>query len=117
MRKSISALLAVAALSSLALAPDALARGGRGGGHGGGFHGGGFHGGGFHGFAVRGGIARGYAFHRHVVFHRGFRYGFVGRPHYWYGHCYRWRRVLTPWGWRLHRVNVCRFHHWPYWYY
>jgi hypothetical protein len=110
-----------------------------GGFHGGGFHGGSFHTGGFHagafhtgGFAARGSsfavhrgfafrphyaLHTGYGFHRNYAFHRGFafrhgaRFGFIGYPRAWYG-CYRWRQVLTPWGWRLHRVNVCH----PYWY-
>jgi hypothetical protein len=112
--------------------------GGYRGVHFGGFRGVGF--GGFHrGFAYRGyafhrGFAyRGYAFHRYA-FHRGYAfrrypfyrgYGFhrrffVGYPHYAYGYgygCYRWRHVLTPWGWRLFRVNVCRVHYWHrhYW--
>ena len=64
------------------------------------------------------GFRRGFAFHRGYAFHRGFwghryffhRRVFFGYPRYWHGYgCLRWRHVLTPWGWRLHRVNVCGF--------
>ena len=131
------ALAAILVLGSLPLAPDAFAA--RGGGHGGGgFHGGGggfhggFHGGGFrsgafrgggltgrHGFAIhRGfGIRRGVAFHR-PFFHnrfRSFHRGFGFYPYYGYS-CYRWRRVLTPFGWRLRWVNACYPYYRHYYY-
>lgn len=91
------ALAAVLALGSLTMATEASARGGHwgGGGHWAGGHWGGGHFG--HGFG----------------FHRGF--GFWGGPYYAYypyAGCWRWRRAWTPWGWRLHRVNVCGYY--PY---
>ena len=88
LRKTIIALLAVAALG-LVSPTGAFARGG-GGGHGGGFHGGGFHGGGFRG----GGWG-------------GWGLGF-GYPYYYGGDCYLVRRrVLTRYGWRIRRVEIC----------
>jgi hypothetical protein len=130
------ALAAILAIGSLSFAADASAKGGGhgggGGGHGGGggshgggggSHGGGLgggggglrsgaavHSGGFTahpGVAVRSGaigIHRGIGFHRPFVRHRFFHRGFRVYPYYG---CYRWRRVLTPFGWRLRRVNVC----------
>jgi hypothetical protein len=136
MRKSVLIVAAALALGSLTTATGALA--GRGGGHmGGAVHaariggvsrGFAFHRGyafrrgyAFHrGYAFRRGYAfhrgyafrRGYAFHRHFVFRRRFHRAFVvvGYPHR-YG-CIRWRHVLSPWGWRWHRVNVCGYHTW-----
>ena len=55
---------------------------------------------------LRGGFFRG-GFRR-----RGFGIGIY--PYLGYGYCYRWRRVWTPWGWTLRRVNICRY---PYYYY
>jgi len=97
------ALAAVLTLGSLTIATEASARGGHfgGGGH---FSGGHFGGGHFHG---------GFGFHRGFGF-RGFGFGF-GAPYYGYyayDGCWRWRRVWTPYGWRLHRVNVCGYY--PY---
>src|SRR5690348_3781310 len=94
-RLKIFALAAALALGSLTIATEASARGGHfGGGH---FAGGHF--------------GHGFGFHRGF----GFRGGFWGGP--WYGYypyagCWRWRRVWTPWGWRLHRINVCGYY--PY---
>jgi hypothetical protein len=128
------ALAAILAVGSLSLGTDAFAA--RGGGGGGGFHGGGggFHGGGrgggfrsggaIHsgrftghpGFAVRSGrigVHRGIAFHRPFVRHRFFHRGF--RVYSTYG-CYRWRRILTPFGWRLRHVNVCSPYYRHYYY-
>jgi hypothetical protein len=128
------ALAAILAVGSLSLSTQAFAaRGGGGGGHGGGGHGGGaFHGGGgghpgaairsggftaHPGFAIRRGPVN---FHRGVVFHRPFVHrrfvrGFRFYPYYAYG-CYRWRHVLTPFGWRLRRVNVCYPYYGQYYY-
>ena len=78
------ALVAAAALAlgTVALAPtDASAR----------WHGGG--GGWHHGGGWRGGY--------------GPRFAFGGPAYYGYGGCWRVRRVFTPWGPRLRRVNVC----------
>jgi hypothetical protein len=137
--KSVLILAAALALGSLTTATGALAA--RGGGHVGGHVGGGHIGGAVHaarfggvsrgyafhrGYAFRRGYAfhrgyafrRGYAFHRHFVFRRHFhrRVVFVGYPHRGYG-CIHWRHVLTPWGWRWHRVNVCGYHTWHrHWY-
>ena len=128
-RASALALAAILALGGLSLATDALAARGGGGGHGGG--GGGHHVGGFRsgaafrtsgfrahpGFAIRHGtlgVHRGVAFHRFVhrrFVHRGF--GFY--PSYTYS-CYRWRHILTPFGWRLRRVNVCYPYYGQYYY-
>jgi hypothetical protein len=109
-RKSIFALLAVAVVG-LGSATGASARGGGGGhGGGGGFHGGGggFHGGGFRGagigaFGLGLGLAGAYG---------GYGYGSpYGYDSYAYdddGGCYLVRRrVMTPYGWRLRRVQVC----------
>jgi len=94
-RLKIFALAAALALGSLTIATGASARGGHfGGGH---FAGGHFGHGGF-------------AFHRGFGFRRGFFWG----PYYSYAGCWRWHRVWTPWGWRLHRVNVCYY---PSYYY
>jgi hypothetical protein len=105
LRKAVIALLAVTAVG-LTAPTMALARGF--GGHGSGF--GGFHGGGFHG-GFRG---RGFGF--------GFApYGYYGGYGYPYGYpyadggydeddggCYLVRRrVHTPRGWRLRRVEIC----------
>jgi hypothetical protein len=44
-------------------------------------------------------IARRHVLRRHiVVHHRLYR-------------CYQWRRIMTPYGWRLRWVNVCRSHY------
>ena len=125
--KPAMALAAVLALGSLSLGTDAFAKGGgRGGGHvGGGYVGGGS---GLRSgaavrsgtltarpsFAVRG-VNRGVAFHRPFVRHRFIHRGFRTYPYYSYG-CYRWRRVLTPFGWRLRRVNVCYPYYRQYYY-
>jgi hypothetical protein len=101
-------LLVFAATASSA---DAQRRGGfHRGGH---FHGGHFHRGGhFH-------FHRGGHFHRHFHHRRVWVGGgwypyrrwhpyrrFVGVYPY-YGGCYRWRAVATPWGWQYRWVNTC----------
>jgi len=123
LRKTIIALVAAASVGVLA-PTAALARGGGGGGHGGGGFGGGggrgggfggggrgFGGGGFRGGGFRGGGFRG----------RGGGFGFgVGLglyPDYYSGYypyygdeggCYLVRqRVMTRYGWRIRRVQVC----------
>src|ERR1700686_5851454 len=105
-------IISIVALATIGLASPtvAFARGGGGGHGGGGFHGGGggFHagGGGFHGGGFRGGGFRG----------RGF--GFFGPyvygdyPYYHRGDyedsCFlATRRILTRYGWRSRRVEVC----------
>jgi hypothetical protein len=87
LRKTIIALFAIAAVGLVA--PSlAFARGGHG--HGGGHGGGGFRGGGF------GAYYGGY----------GYPYGYGG--YYDDGGCYLIRqRVMTRYGWRLRRVQVC----------
>jgi hypothetical protein len=52
----------------------------------------------------------------HRYFHR---HGFRVYPRYYryYDGCYRWRRVATPWGWRLRRLNVCYPYYRQYYYY
>ena len=77
---------ATLALGAAALAPtDASAHW-----HGGGWHGGGWHGG--------GGWHHGYY---------GPRFAFGGPVYGYGGGCWRVRRVWTPYGPRLRRVNVC----------
>jgi hypothetical protein len=137
---ALAAILAFGSLSLAtdAFAKGGGRGGGGGGGHGGGGGGGSHGGGGGHvggglgggggglrsgtavhsggltahpGFAVRSGavgVHRGVAFHRPFVHHRFIHRGF--RVYSTYG-CYRWRRVLTPFGWRLRHVNVCSPYH------
>ena len=121
LRRTLTALAAVAAIGILLAPVDASARRGGGGFHGGGravaFHGGGgriaaFHGGGFR--AAR--VAhfhpgprvyhRAHFYPRHRFYHRAhfyprYRFAAVGYPVY--TSCWRWR--LTPWGYR--RIWVC----------
>jgi hypothetical protein len=92
LRKLTIALAATLAIGAGVTATDASAAGRHGmmmhGSHG--FHG--FHHGfGFHGRFFGPGI------------------GFYGYPYAYYGDdgCYQFRRVPTPWGWRLRRVWVC----------
>ena len=110
LRNKIISIVALAAIG-LASPTGAFARGGGGGHGGGGFHGGGggFHGGGGFrggGFGFRGGGFRG----------RGFGYfgpyAYDDYPYYYGGDydggCYpAARRVLTRYGWRSRRVEVC----------
>jgi hypothetical protein len=98
LRKTIIALFAVAAVGLVSPSVASAAGGHHGGGgfHGGGVHGGGFRGGGFGGFGLYGPYA----------------YGGYGSPYgyddYYDGGCYLIRqRVMTPYGWRLRRVQVC----------
>jgi hypothetical protein len=91
LRKTIIALFAVAAVGLVSPSiASARGHGGGGGGHGG-FHGGGFRGGGF-GWGLGG---------------YGYPYGYGG----YYdddGGCYLVRqRVMTRYGWRLRRIQVC----------
>ncbi len=124
MRKSILAVLAIAAIG-IAAPNAASARGGhRGGFHdGGGFHGGGgFRGGGFHGGGFRGaGFRGGYGYRRGfsygglglgVGLGLGSYYGGYGYPYAYSGYydneCYLVRRrVATPYGWRIRTVRAC----------
>jgi hypothetical protein len=93
-RIKVIALAAMLALGSSSFTTEASARGGHGGGHWGGGHWGGGHWGGHWG---------GFGFHR------GFgRWGW-GYGYYPYAGCWRWHRVWTPDGWRLHRINVCYY--------
>jgi hypothetical protein len=113
LRKTLIALAAAASMTMLAPGV-ASARGGFGGGHGGGF-GGGFHGGGFHGrgfgYGIGGfglGVGLGYGLYGPSGY-----YGDYGYPYYaGYGDddggCYLvHRRVRTPYGWRIRRVEIC----------
>lgn len=116
LRKTIIALLAVAAVGLLSptVASARGGFGGHGGFHGGfgGFHGGGFHGGGFHGgrgFAF--GTALGLGLYAPYAYGA---YGYYGDPYAYSGYyddeggCYVvQRRVYTPYGWRLRPVQVC----------
>ena len=97
--KTIIALFAVAAVGLVS--PTVASA--RGGGHGGG---GGFHGGGFRGAGLGIGLGLGLAGAYGAY---GYPYGY-GYDSYAYddGGCYLVRRrVMTPYGWRLRRVQVC----------
>ena len=106
LRRFFIAIATVAALGISFGATDASAAG-HGGGHGGGGHGGGgFHGGGHGGGGFRGGGFRGGGFGGYYGGY-GYPYGYGG---YYddYGGCYLVRqRVMTRYGWRLRRVQVC----------
>lgn len=120
--KTLAALIAVAAISLVT--PTEASAWGRGGGFHGGFHGGGFHGfhGGWHGGGWRGGGWRGPGWGAVGIgiglglaapfFYGGYGYPY-GYPYdygsyYGYGGCYLVRqRVMTPYGWRLRRIEVC----------
>ncbi|PPQ17684.1 hypothetical protein CV770_19870 [Bradyrhizobium sp. AC87j1] len=122
LRRMMMAALAVAAVG-LSTPQVAHAGGfGHGGGHGGWGHGGGgwghgghWHGGGFWpGVAIGAGIA-GAGFYGGYY---GYGYPYYGGPTYYrtgygdyndgYGGCYVSRkRVMTPAGWRIRRVDVC----------
>jgi hypothetical protein len=104
MRKTAMALVALAAIG-LAGSTAAFAHGpgghmgGMGGGHFGHFGGGHF--GGFH-----------HGFHQHVFLGFGFGPSYYGSYPYYDNYddegCYLVRRrVLTPYGWRIRRVEVC----------
>jgi hypothetical protein len=100
LRKTILALMAVAAIGIGSTSGVSARGGGGGGGGGGGFHGGGFRGGGFRGGGFGyGGYYGGY----------GYPYGYGG----YYddedvGGCYLVRqRVMTRYGWRIRRVQIC----------
>jgi hypothetical protein len=102
LRKTLIALAAAASLALLAPG-NATARGFGGGG----FHGGFYRGHGF-GYGVGGvalGLGLGYGLYG--------PYGYYGYPYYasdggYYGGCYFVpRRVFTPFGWRIRRVEVC----------
>jgi hypothetical protein len=110
LRKTVIALAAVASVSLLAPGM-AQARGGHGmGGFHGGFHGGGFHHHGFGGFGVGAaalGLGLGLAYGAYGPYGA---YDYYGGPYYAYGDggCYlEHRRVYTPYGWRIRRVEVC----------
>jgi hypothetical protein len=122
-RMSVLALATALAIGSLSLA-DAAPRGHSGGHRGGGGASKSFSApksfGGSSGFSSRRhSIARGYGSHRRSGFHRGGRFY---RPYIYSGYssCYRWRRVWTPIGWQLRRVNICypryRYRIYPYLY-
>ncbi|WP_445216274.1 hypothetical protein ACKWRH_28780 [Bradyrhizobium sp. Pa8] len=111
LRKMMMAALAVAAVG-LSAPQAAEARGGFGHGGGGWGHGGHWRGGGFWpGVAIGAGLAgTGY-----YGGYYGYGYGY-GDPYYYgtgyddggYGGCYVARkRVMTPAGWRVRRVDVC----------
>jgi hypothetical protein len=60
-------------------------------------------------------VSRGWHHSYRHHYYRPHRY-YVG-PRYSYRGCYRWRRVWTPYGSYLRRVNVCRRHYYyrHYW--
>jgi hypothetical protein len=118
-RKSLIALLAVAALGLIS-PTMALARGGGGGHGGGGFGGGGFRGGGFAGGYQNGGFGRGFhgGYGHRFAFGSGPGYGYYPYDYYDYsydpyadydnGSCYVvQQRVHTSHGWRGQPVQVC----------
>lgn len=51
------------------------------------------------------------AFHRHFVHHRFVHPGFRV---YAYDSCYRWRHVMTPFGWTLRGINICSAYYGQY---
>jgi|ERR1035437_10375286 hypothetical protein len=101
-RKMIIALFAVAAVG---LVSPTMASA-RGWGHGGGFHGGG----GFRGAGIAAGVVGlglGLATAPYAYGGYGYPYGYDSYA-YDNGGCYLVRqRVMTPYGWRLRRVQVC----------
>lgn len=115
-RKTIIALAAVLAVG-LAAPTDAFAwRGGHGGGwHGGGWRGGGWGGAGWGlvGLGIGLGLASpffyggyGYPYAYPYRYPYGYPYGYGS--YYGYGGCYLVRqRVMTRYGWRVRRVQVC----------
>lgn len=115
-RKPMIALFAVAAVGILSPTMASARGGGHGGGGfhggGGGFHGGGFRGGGFRGPGIAAGaIGLGLGLAAAPYAYGGYGYGYPsGYGSYAYddGGCYLVRRrVMTPYGWRLRRVQVC----------
>ena len=115
-RRTIIALFAVAAVGLVSPTVASARGGGHGGGGGfhgggGGFHGGGgFRGGGFRGAGLGIGLGLGLAgAYGAYGYPYGYPYGY-GYDSYAYddGGCYLVRRrVMTPYGWRLRRVQVC----------
>jgi hypothetical protein len=49
------------------------------------------------------------AWHKHYYPHHGLHLG-VGFVDPGFSGCYRTRMVLTPWGYRMRTVNVCRYY-------
>ena len=99
LKKMIIALFAIAAIG-LVSPTMASARGG--------FHGGGFHGGGFRGAGIAAGVVGlGLGLATAPYAYGGYPYGYDSYA-YDNGGCYLVRqRVMTPYGWRLRRVQVC----------
>jgi hypothetical protein len=67
----------------------------------------------------RGGVSPGFrSFGGGPRLHRGTRLRFYGGlypyssyySYYAYDGCYRWRHVLTRWGWQWRRINICRYY-------
>jgi hypothetical protein len=112
-------LIGTSALMLGASSTPAQARGfgGFGGrGFGGGFRGGGFRGGGFRGAGIGLGLGLGLGLASPYYYggygypygygYGGYPYGYAG--YYDDGGCYLVRRrVWTPWGWRIRRMQVC----------
>jgi hypothetical protein len=114
-RKTIIALCGIAAAGLLAPTVASARPGGHGGGGRGAFHGGGggggFHGGGFRGAGIAAGaVGLGLGLAAAPYAYGGYGYG-PGYDSYAYdddGGCYLVRRrVMTPYGWRFRRVQVC----------
>jgi hypothetical protein len=107
-------LIGTSALMLGASSTPAQARGfGRGGGFGG-FRGGGFRGGGFRGAGIGLGLGLGLGLASPYGYGYGYPYGYgYGDPYgyagyYGDGGCYLVRRrVWTPYGWRIRRMQVC----------
>jgi hypothetical protein len=99
-RKTIIALFAVAAVG-LVSPTMASARGGHG------FHGGGFRGAGIAAGAIGLGLGLATAPYAYGGYGYGYPYGYDSYA-YDNGGCYLVRQqVMTPYGWRLRRVQVC----------
>jgi hypothetical protein len=112
LRKMVFGLMAVATMALIA-PTEASARGGFGHG-GGGFHGGGFRGGGWRGGGVGIGLGLGLAGAGLYGGYGGYvPYGYGGYPYAIGGYddeggCYLVRRrIMTPAGYRMRRVEVC----------
>lgn len=97
MKNALISAVAAVALTAALLPPTASARPGGGRHWSGGHHWNGGH------------VARGWRGHGYRHYGGpGIAFGFAAPYAYAYGgSCYRTRRVLTPWGWRLRRAWVC----------
>lgn len=92
-------IIALIIVMFVGIAPQAAVARGGGGFRGGGFRGGGWRGGGFRGAGLGLGLGLGLGAYG--------AYGYGGYPYYGGDGCIRLRRIWTPYGYQLRRVNVC----------